>query len=148
MIPQPSSPPERQNGMWLFFSNTHSHNALALSGYLQFSRGVYNSGFSSVVGHPLHRVLADLLEKFSKRTFSRVLSLREVCGDQNILTYFKRKNRPSINPSLVGDLSGKEAEWETHIGDTKHVIKHINQHGSLAGWSLPIVKQCTTAKII
>ena len=148
MSPQPSSPPERQDGMWLFISNAHRHHALALSGYLPFSRDGYNSGFSSVVGHLLHQVLAVLLEQLSKRTLSRVPSLREVYGNQNILTYFKRKNRPSMNPSLVGDPSGKEADWETHIGDTKHVIKHINQHGSLAGWSLPLVKQCITAKIL
>jgi len=113
MIPQHSSTPERQNGMWLFFSNTHSHHALALSGYLPFSRDGYNSGFSSVVGHPLHQVLADLLEQLSKRTLSRVPSLREVYGNQNILTYFKRKNRPSINPSR-----GRSIRQGGRMGDT------------------------------
>ena len=29
----------------------------------------------------------------------------------------KPKNRPSINPSFVGDPIGKEADWETSIGD-------------------------------
>ena len=147
MIPQHSSTPERQNGMWLFISNTHTHQALALSGYLPFSIDGYNSGFSSVVGHTLYQVLADLLEKFSRRILSRVPSLREVCGDQNILTYFKQKNRPSINPSR-----GRSIRQGGRLGDTyrryKHVIKHINQHSSLAGWSLPIVKQCITAKIL
>jgi hypothetical protein len=113
MIPQHSSTPQRQNGMWLFISNTHSHNALALSGYLPFSRDGYNSGFSSVVGHPLHQVLADLLEKFSRRILSRVPSLREVCGDQIILTYFYLKNRPSINPSR-----GRSIRQGGRLGDT------------------------------
>ena len=147
MSPQPSSPPERQDGMWLFISNAHRYHALALSGYLPFSRDGYNSGFSSVVGHLLHQVLAVLLEQLSKRTLSRVPSLREVYGNQNILTYFKRKNRPSMNPSR-----GRSIRQGGRLGDTyrryKHVIKHINQHGSLAGWSLPIVKQCITAKIL
>jgi len=35
------------------------------------------------------------------------------------------KNRPFIH-RLVGDPTGKEASWETNIGDTKHVNKHIN----------------------
>jgi len=147
MILQHSFPPERQDGMWLFISTTHSHNALVPSGCLPFSRDGYISGFSSVVGHPLHQVLADLLEKFSARTLSRLLSLRDVCVDQNIPTYFKQKNRPSLNPSR-----GRSIRQGGRLGDTyrryKHVIKHINQHGSLAGWSLPIVKQCITAKIL
>ena len=33
---------------------------------------------------------------------------------------------------LVGDPSGKEAGWETNIGDTKHVNQHINKHGRFA----------------
>ena len=98
MIPQHSSPPERQDGMWLFISTTHSHNALVPSGCLPFSRDGYISGFSSVVGHLLHQVLAVLLEQLSKRTLSRVPSLREVYGNQNIPTYFKQKNRPLIEP--------------------------------------------------
>jgi hypothetical protein len=40
----------------------------------------------------------------------------------------------------VGDLFGKEAERETNIGDTKHVNKHINQHGCLTGWFVPCAK--------
>ena len=32
---------------------------------------------------------------------------------------------PSLT-RLVGDPYGKEANWETTIGDTKYVIKHIN----------------------
>ena len=50
---------------------------------------------------------------------------------------------PRIVPSLIrlaGDLFGKEAERETHIGDTKHVNKHINQHGRLTGWFVPCTK--------
>jgi hypothetical protein len=147
MSPQHSSQPERQDGMRWFISNTHSHNALAPSGCLPFLRDGYISGSSSVVGHFLHQVLADLLEKLSKHTLSRVLPLREVSGDQNILTYFNLKNRPSINPSR-----GRSIRQGGRLGDTyrryKHVIKHINQHGSLAGWSLPIIKQCITAKIL
>ena len=147
MSPQHSSPPERQDGMRWFISNANSHNASAPSGCLPFSRDGYISGFSSVVWHPLNKVLADLLEKLSKRILSRVPSLREVCGDQNILTYFNLKNRPSMNPSR-----GRSIRQGGRLGDTyrryKHVIKHINQHGSLAGWSLPIVKQCITAKIL
>ena len=147
MILQHSSPPERQDGMWLFIRTAHSHNALASFGCLPFLRDGYISGFSSVVWHPLNKVLADLLEKFSECILSRVLLLRDVCGDQNIPTYFKQKNRPSINPSR-----GRSIRQGGRLGDTyrryKHVIKHINQHSSLAGWSLPIIKQCTTAKIL
>ena len=147
MSPQHSSQPERQDGMRWFISNTHSHNALAPSGCLPFLRDGYISGFSSVVGHLLHQVLAVLLEQLSKRTLSRVPSLREVYGNQNIPTYFKQKNRPSLNPSR-----GRSIRQGGRLGDTyrryKHVIKHINQHGSLAGWSLPLVKQCITAKIL
>ena len=113
MSPQHSSQPERQDGMRWFISNTHSHNALAPSGCLPFLRDGYISGFSSVVGHTSNQVLADLLEKLSKHTLSRVLSLREVSGDQNILTYFNLKNRPSMNPSR-----GRSIRQGGRLGDT------------------------------
>jgi hypothetical protein len=38
---------------------------------------------------------------------------------------FNQRIVPFIH-RLVGDPTGKEAGWETNIGDTKHVNKHIN----------------------
>jgi hypothetical protein len=85
-----------------------------------------NECISSIVGvaiNALHQSV-QLTSRFSQRITS---------------THFNPKNRPFLT-RLVGDPFGKEAVWETNIGDTKHVIKHINQHGSLAGWSIPILK--------
>ena len=61
--------------------------------------------------------------------------------DSNLSTFnkYKLRNRPFLT-RLVGDLFGKEAERETNIGDTKHVNKHINQHGRLTGWIVPRTK--------
>ena len=115
MIPQPSSPPERQT------LNMLDHFAC-------------NECISSIVGvavDALHQSVK-LVSGFSKRITN---------------THFNPKNRPFLT-RLVGDPFGKEAAWETNIGDTKHVTKHINQYSSLTGWSLPILKQCITAEII
>jgi hypothetical protein len=38
---------------------------------------------------------------------------------------FNQRIAPFIH-RLAGDPTGKEAGWETNIGDTKHVNKHIN----------------------
>jgi hypothetical protein len=52
---------------------------------------------------------------------------------------FNQRIVPSLI-RLVGDPSGKEAGWETNIGDTKHVNQHINQYGCLTGWFVPRTK--------
>ena len=64
---------------------------------------------------------------------------RQCSATQIHSEFFTRRIVPSLI-RLVGDLFGKEAERETHIGDTKHVNKHINQHGRLTGWFVPCTK--------
>jgi hypothetical protein len=58
---------------------------------------------------------------------SAVLSSTSDPPDSNLSTLnkYNLRNRPFLT-RLVGDPFGKEAAWETNIGDTKHVIKHIN----------------------
>ena len=114
MMPQPSSPPERQTANML-------------------RRFTCNECISSIVG-----VAVDALHQSVK--------LASEFSQRITINYFNPKNRPFLT-RLVGVPFGKEAVWETNIGDTKHVIKHINQHGSLAGWSIPILKQCITTEI-
>jgi hypothetical protein len=88
-----------------------------------FARNEFVSSIVGVAINALHQSV-QLTSGFSQRITN---------------THFNPKNRPFLT-RLVGDPFGKEAAWETNIGDTKHVIKHINQHGSLAGWSIPIQK--------
>jgi hypothetical protein len=44
----------------------------------------------------------------------------------NRMHKFKPKRIAPFIHRLAGDPTGKEAGWETNIGDTKHVNKHIN----------------------
>jgi len=43
----------------------------------------------------------------------------------HVYKIFNQRIVPFIH-RLKGDPTGKEAGWETNIGDTKHVNKHIN----------------------
>jgi hypothetical protein len=72
------------------------------------------------------------------RTF-RVLTTPGMPPLRYLLSIHTRRIVPSLI-RLVGDPFGKEAGRETNIGDTKHVNKHINQHGRLTGWFVPRTK--------
>jgi len=49
----------------------------------------------------------------------------EVLSDQQYKRFLTNRIVPFIH-RLAGDPTGMEAGWETNIGDTKHVNKHIN----------------------
>jgi len=49
----------------------------------------------------------------------------DIPREQHYIGFLYNRIAPFIH-RLVGDPSGKEAGWETNIGDTKHVNKHIN----------------------
>jgi hypothetical protein len=49
----------------------------------------------------------------------------EVPREHDYQRIFNQRIVPFIH-RLAGDATGKEAGWETNIGDTKHVNKHIN----------------------
>ena len=49
----------------------------------------------------------------------------EILNDQKYIRFLNNRIVPFIH-RLAGDPSSKEAGWETNIGDTKHVNKHIN----------------------
>ena len=52
-------------------------------------------------------------------------ALVAVPRDHGYNRIFNQRIVPFIH-RLAGDPTGKEAGWETNIGDTKHVNKHIN----------------------
>ena len=67
----------------------------------------------------------DPLPPGKQQTFNR---MNGSPGDPpGVVLHLFRTNRivPFIH-RLAGDPTGKEAGWETNIGDTKHVNKHIN----------------------
>jgi hypothetical protein len=49
----------------------------------------------------------------------------DVPRDHEYKRFLYKRIVPFIH-RLAGDPTGKEAGWETNIGDTKHVNKHIN----------------------
>ena len=49
----------------------------------------------------------------------------EILSDQQNIRFLNHRIAPFIH-RLAGDPTGMEAGWETNIGDTKHVNKHIN----------------------
>ena len=49
----------------------------------------------------------------------------EVLCDLQHKRFLNTRIAPFIH-RLAGDPTGMEAGWETNIGDTKHVNKHIN----------------------
>ena len=49
----------------------------------------------------------------------------EVPRDHGYKGFLYKRIAPFIH-RLAGDPTGKEAGWETNIGDTKHVNKYIN----------------------
>ena len=127
------SPPGRRQGLYARFVPWVILGVIVQKGYFthlitccSFSPGVPQR---ACVGTFIHKYLRPSWEWLyppgKELNFNRMNGSSGDPPGNHMIRIINQRIVPFIH-RLAGDPTGKEAGWETNIGDTKHVNKHIN----------------------